>query len=101
MPDIDRTAVFAWPRRAPTARTALAARRRRRFGCEIHPAWDGSGCYVLWAWVEQEGECEWTLLDHEDGAPLRFCTPQRARAYALKRGYGTDAVRMRWPPTAR
>ncbi len=66
-------------------------------GCEIRPARDGSGDYVLWAWHIAGGRAHWHLLGHEDGAPLRFRNAERAEAYARKRGFRAEAISVCWP----
>lgn len=70
--------------------------------CQIEPAWDGSGDYVLWAWPSPARNREpgrgRRLLVHEDGAALRFPNPVKAHAHAVKCGFCPDEISIRWPP---
>jgi hypothetical protein len=66
--------------------------------CEIRPAWDGSGSYVIAAYRPDAENTRWRILTHEDGAPLRYRDASRAYAHAVQSGLPADAVSVRWPP---
>lgn len=78
---------------------AALSRRSASCGCEIHPAWDGAGSFVLWTWERAADGRHWMLMTHEDGAAIRFDDPSRAYAQAVKCGFSPHTVSIRWPPT--
>ena len=78
---------------------AALTRYPKLWGCQIQPAWDGSGDYVLWAWAHAGRERR--LLVHEDGAALRFPSPVKAHDHALKCGFRPEDINIRWPPDVR
>lgn len=75
------------------------ARDGRVQRCEIEPAWDGTGCYVIRVWTREDSDGAWTL-SHEDGAPLRFIDAIRAHAKAVQCGVTPGCIAVRWPPNA-
>lgn len=82
-----------------TTELVTLTRNGRLDHCEIHPAWDGSGCYVIWVWPHAAGRGEGRVLSHEDGAPLRFRDAVRAHGLAMQCGLKAQEVTVRWPPT--
>lgn len=66
--------------------------------CEIRPAWDGTGSYVV---VVQagggDGPPPW-LLTRNDGVPYRFPDPVAAQRKAVQCGVPSERIGVRWPP---
>lgn len=73
------------------------ARDGRLDHCEIAPAWDGTGCYVIRVWT-RDASAGARTLSHEDGAPLRFMDAIRAHAKAVQCGATPGSIEVRWPP---
>lgn len=69
-------------------------RRGRRAVCEIRRAPDGHGGYALWVRsdADEGGSGHW--IDREDGSPLRFPDPVRARQRAKALGFPERWIRV-------
>ncbi len=79
-------------------REPVGSREGATCGCQIHPAWDGSGDYVVWIWYRAGGDTSWHVLSRHDGAPQRFLNPELAGVYARQCGFRPETVSVRWPP---
>lgn len=67
--------------------------------CEIHPAWDGKGSYVLRLWSgNAAGARRCRLLTNRDGRPVLFHDTFRAYRFARECGLPAERVAVRWPP---